>query len=73
MRRQIRVKIDLVAEVDDDRDGIPWVGDVDGVLSRVAGAVLPRATGVLPGGRLSMGLTPASITAARRARGAGAR
>jgi len=67
MRRQIRVQIDLVAVVDDDQDGVPFVADATDVLWDVARAVLPNATGMAPGGRLSVGLTRESLVQARRA------
>lgn len=66
MRRQIRLQANFVVEIDDDRDGIPFVGDVDAVLERIARVALPGATRILPGGRLEVGLTRASLVEARR-------
>ena len=67
MRRQIRLQINLVAEVDDDRDGVPFIADVTDALWRATCAVLPGAVGLLPGGRLAVGLTRESRAQAKKA------
>lgn len=64
MKRDVRIKIDFVVEVDDDRMGVP-VFNAD--LVRVAEAIVPSATFVHPGGKIAASLTRASSALVRRA------
>lgn len=76
MKRTVRVKIDFVVEVDGDRDGIPAVLDAsetNGALAEIASLVVREPAVLVPGGKISVGLTREASNAARRLRKAQAR
>lgn len=73
MRRSIRVKLDFVVELDDDGYGLPSVGDPGDALAKVAEIVVPGAALLMPGGRISVGLTRESSIAIRQVRKAASR
>lgn len=70
MKRQVRIKIDFVVEIDDDGVGLPVlpIGDTGRALGQIAQIVAPGAAALVPGGRISAGLTRESSIEIRRMR-----
>lgn len=68
MKRSIRVRVDLVVDVDDDGSGIPHVFfEPTPILSSVAKLLVPGAVYLHPGGLLEIRLTRDSLIEVRRA------
>lgn len=66
MKRTVRIKLDYVVEIDDDRDGIPLTDPLD-LICRGA-QTIPGVQQVLPGAKHTIGLTRESWNEVRRAR-----
>ncbi len=60
------MKLDFVVEIDDEGTGTPPIGDPGDQLVRVSEILVPGAARLLPGGRISVGLTRESSIAARK-------
>lgn len=66
MKRTVHVIIKLKAEIDDDREGVPFG---DGMMYEIFASVakaIPGCVAYLPGATLSVGLDRASALAARK-------
>lgn len=69
MRRTVRIKLDYLVTIDDDRDGIPFVkgDDVNKLIIDGLKAIVPD--GYLHGGaKIDLSLTRESMAEARRRR-----
>ncbi len=67
MKREVRVRVDFIVELDDDGMTLPSIGDDPaGTLARVAELIVPGAAALAPGGKISVGFTRASSREVRR-------
>lgn len=65
MKRDIRLKLDFVVQIDDDGVALPHVSDPGDVIDAVAKLIAPEGV-VQKGGKLSVGFTRVSSAEIRR-------
>jgi hypothetical protein len=66
MNRKIRVKIELVIELQDEGEGLPSISSTNEILADVATRIAPGPASLEPGGKISVGFTRASSAEIRR-------